>query len=89
MEATLNLNIPVDVPNGYSLETLKKQVTEYAKSLIQKYKTETLSEDNLEQAFPTDLMQQIAEYAIKEHEAGHCIPNSQVKEKVMERLGWK
>ena len=39
MEATLNLNIPVDVPNGYSLETLKKQVTEYAKSLIAKAKT--------------------------------------------------
>lgn len=36
MEATLNLNIPVNVPNGYPLETLKKQVTEYVKSLVAK-----------------------------------------------------
>ena len=36
MEATLNLNIPINVPNGYSLETLKKQVTEYVKSLVSK-----------------------------------------------------
>lgn len=36
MDATLNLNIPVDIPNGYPLETLKKQVTEYVKSLIAK-----------------------------------------------------
>ena len=36
MEATLNINIPVNIPNGYSLETLKKQVTEYVKSLINK-----------------------------------------------------
>ena len=36
MEATLNLNIPVSVPNGYPLETLKKQVTEYVKSLVAK-----------------------------------------------------
>ncbi len=36
MEATLNLNIPVSVPNGYPLEALKKQVTEYVKSLVAK-----------------------------------------------------
>lgn len=36
MEATININIPVNVPNDYSLETLKKQVTEYVKSLIAK-----------------------------------------------------
>lgn len=89
MEATINISIPVNVPNDYSLETLKKQLTEYARNLIAKYKTESLSDDNLDKAFPAELMQQVAEYAIKEHEAGHCIPNSQVKEKVMERLGWK
>ncbi len=36
MEAILNLNIPVTVPNGYPLETLKKQVAEYVKSLVAK-----------------------------------------------------
>lgn len=87
MEATIN--IPVNVPNDYSLDTLKKQLTEYATKLISKYKAETLTEDNLSKAFPEDLIQQVAEYAIGEYEAGRCIPNSQVKDKVMERLGWK
>ena len=32
----INLNIPVSVPNGYPLETLKKQVAEYVKSLVTK-----------------------------------------------------
>lgn len=41
MDAILNLNIPVTVPNGYPLETLKKQVTEYVKSLIAKSRTAT------------------------------------------------
>lgn len=36
MDATLNLNIPISVPNGYPLELLKKQVTEYVKSLVAK-----------------------------------------------------
>lgn len=36
MEATINISIPVNVPNDYSLETLKKQLSEYAKSLIAK-----------------------------------------------------
>ena len=89
MEATVNINIPINVPKDYSLETLTKQLTEYAKGLIAKYKAETLSEDNYAKAFPEDLMQQVAEYAINEYEAGRCIPNSQVKDKVMERLGWK
>ena len=36
MDTTLNFSIPVNIPNGYPLETLKKQVTEYAKNLIAK-----------------------------------------------------
>ncbi len=36
MEGTINLNIPVNVPMSYPLETLKKQVTEYVKYLVAK-----------------------------------------------------
>ena len=36
MDTTLNFSIPVNIPNGYPLETLKKQVTEYVKSLVPK-----------------------------------------------------
>lgn len=36
MEATININIPVNVPKDFSLDILKKQLTEYAKSLIAK-----------------------------------------------------
>lgn len=89
MEAILN--IPINVPSTYPLETLKKQLTEYAKTLIAKSREENnvLLEENLSQAFPEDLMQQVAEYAINEHESGRCIPNSNVKDIVIERLGWK
>ena len=47
METTLNLNIPVDVPNGYSLEILKKQVTEYAKSLVAKVRPTAKDDMNI------------------------------------------
>jgi len=90
MDATLNFSIPVDnVPASYPLDRLKEQLTEYAKKLIAKYKAEVLSEENLKQAFPEDLMDKVAEYAIKECEAGNCIPNSQVKDNILSRLGWK
>lgn len=29
-----------------------------------------------------------AEFAYKESKAGHCIPNSQVFESIMEEMGW-
>ncbi len=90
MDTTLNFSIPVDnVPTSYPLERLKEQLTEYAKNLISKYKAETLSEENLKQAFPEELMDEVAEYAINEYEAGNCIPNSQVKDNILDRLGWK
>lgn len=30
-----------------------------------------------------------AEFAYKESKAGHCIPNSQVFESIIEEMGWK
>lgn len=30
-----------------------------------------------------------AEFAYKESKAGHCVPNSQVFESIMEEMGWK
>lgn len=36
MQATINLSL--DVPQTYGLETLKKQLTEYAKELVAKTK---------------------------------------------------
>ena len=51
--------------------------------------TINLSEENLKQAFPEELMDKVAEYAINEYEAGNCIPNSQVKDNILDRLGWK
>ena len=31
----------------------------------------------------------LAEIAVKEHRAGHCISHGQVKESIMESMGWK
>ena len=36
-----------------------------------------------------ELMQGLAEIAVKEHRAGHCISHDQVKESIMESMGWK
>lgn len=36
-----------------------------------------------------ELMQGLAEFAVKEHRAGHCISHGQVKESIMESMGWK
>lgn len=36
-----------------------------------------------------DLMQGLAEYAVKEHRLGHCLTTEQVERSVMETLGWK
>ena len=36
-----------------------------------------------------ELMQGLAEIAVKEHRAGHCISHGQVKESIMESMGWK
>lgn len=35
-----------------------------------------------------ELMQGLAEYAIKEHRAGRCLTTKQVEESVMEAMGW-
>ena len=35
-----------------------------------------------------ELMQGLAEYAIKEHRAGRCLTTKQVEENVMEAMGW-
>ena len=35
-----------------------------------------------------NLMQGLAEYAIKEHRAGRCLTTKQVEENVMEAMGW-
>ena len=36
-----------------------------------------------------ELMQGLTEIAVKEHRAGHCISHGQVKESIMESMGWK
>lgn len=36
-----------------------------------------------------ELMQGLVEIAVKEHRAGHCISHGQVKESIMESMGWK
>ena len=36
-----------------------------------------------------ELMQGLAEIAVKEHRAGRCIPHAQVEESIMESMGWK
>ena len=35
-----------------------------------------------------ELMQGLAECAIKEHRAGHCLTTNQVEQNVMEAMGW-
>jgi len=35
-----------------------------------------------------ELMQGLAECAIKEHRAGHCLTTAQVEQNVMEAMGW-
>ncbi len=45
--------------------------------------------EKISHAFPEDLMQQVVEYASAESKAGKSIPHSQVKNLVLERLGWK
>ena len=53
------------------------------------YTAINLYEENLKQAFSEDLMNKVAEYAINEYQAGKCIPNSQVKDNILDHLGWK
>lgn len=36
-----------------------------------------------------DALKAAAEFAYKESKAGHCIPNSQVFESIIEEMGWK
>ena len=36
-----------------------------------------------------ELMQGLAEVAVKEHRAGRCIPHAQVEKSIMESMGWK
>lgn len=36
-----------------------------------------------------ELMQGLAEYAIKEHRTGRCLTTKQVEENVMEAMGWQ
>lgn len=42
MQTTINVSL--EVPNGYSLDTLKKQLTEYAKELVGKTKAASTAE---------------------------------------------
>ena len=37
----------------------------------------------------SELMQSLAEIALKEHRAGRCITHAQVEESIMESMGWK
>ena len=36
-----------------------------------------------------NLLCKVAEYAIKEHEAGHCISHEQAMDMIEQRMGWK
>lgn len=36
-----------------------------------------------------NLLVKMAEYAIKEHEAGRCVPHEQAMEMIEQRMGWK
>ncbi len=48
-----------------------------------------LEAEKMAHAFPKDLMQRVVEYASAENKAGKGIPHSEVKNLVLERLGWK
>lgn len=37
------INVSLEVPNGYSLDVLKKQLTEYAKELVGKTKATSMA----------------------------------------------
>lgn len=49
----------------------------------------TFAEEEFCSQLSPDLMQGLAEFAVKEHRAGHCISHGQVKESIMESMGWK
>jgi hypothetical protein len=40
-------------------------------------------------SIPQDAIIQAAEFAIKEHSEGKCIPHSQIDCMIKERMGWK
>ena len=53
------------------------------------YESSCHTVDDFIASIPVDLMQRLAEHAVKECEAGRCIPHEQVKVMLKERMGWK
>lgn len=45
--------------------------------------------DSFFEGLDRNLLCKLAEYAIKEHEAGHCIPHEQAMDMIERRMGWK
>ena len=57
-------------------------------SLLEEQNDKSDMEDFLGQ-IDEEALKAAAEFAYKESKAGHCIPNSEVFESVMEEMGWK
>ena len=51
------------------------------------YDEEDGNDDLINQLSP-ELMKELAEYAVKKHRAGRCLPQEQVEKSVMEAMGW-
>lgn len=58
-------------------------------SLMSEESLDASTEENFCSQLSPELMQGLAEFAVKEHRAGHCIAHEQVENSIMESLEWK
>lgn len=66
-----------------------KLIALISSSLVSDEAIEENEESVLSEGLDPELMQGLAEYAIKEHRAGRCMSQEQVENTIMEAMGWK
>ena len=91
----LGMNAPkaVAVPFWNEIKNLSREDRSNLHDLLEVSLLEEQNEksdiDNFLGQIDEDALKAAAEFAYKESKAGHCIPNSQVFESIMEEMGWK
>ena len=66
-----------------------KLIALISNSLVSQEAMMAFEEDEFCSQLSPDLMQGLAEFAVKEHRAGHCISHGQIEKSIMESMGWK
>jgi hypothetical protein len=71
-------------PKSYKEQNTQQTVNEP----IAEYSSVSMMEDFVN-SIPEDALMQAAQFAVKEHREGRCIPHSQIDSVIKERMGWK